>query len=274
MTRTSSSGASSANGGAKSIPLIVVVAALFSLIALFFVPLGALAGEQFRKMPPLKRVCRRHRRQSRRHRAFGVLSAMRQPPVVWLAVGFAALVLASIRDRRFVLAVGAVGAASLMLASWTGRVKPEFWSPYYRINLQPRDDGGVALMVNGSLHQIMLAARRPARGDPGIVCTRGAPRVRTPVSVRRPSRHGARRRRGDRATTSRSCLQNGAKYIDAVEIDPAIADIGAAGHPSSPYSDPRVHRHINDARAFLRTTPRHYNVIVFGTLDSQTLCRG
>src|SRR5207248_3774945 len=69
-------------------------------------------------------------------------------------------------------------------------------------------------------------------------------------------------------------LQNGAKYIDAVEIDPVIQEIGKDVHPNQPYSDPRVHVHINDARAFLRTTRQKYDVIVFGTLDSQTLLSG
>jgi hypothetical protein len=261
------------NGGTKSVPLIIVVAALFSLIALFFVPLGALAGEQFRKMPPLRAYAADIAGSLAGIVAFGVLSAMRQPPVVWLAVGFAALVLASIRDRRFVLAVGAAGAASLMLASWTSRVKPEFWSPYYRINLLRRDDGGFTLMVNGSLHQIMLPLDAEHAAIPGSYVHAVLP------AYVRPYRYAARL---DTALVVGAgtgndlalLLQNGAKYIDAVEIDPAIADIGAAGHPKQPYSDPRVHRHINDARAFLRTTPRHYNVIVFGTLDSQTLLSG
>jgi hypothetical protein len=69
-------------------------------------------------------------------------------------------------------------------------------------------------------------------------------------------------------------IERGAKYIDAVEIDPVIAEIGADVHPLQPYSDPRVHLHVNDARMFLRTTPRKYDVIIFGTLDSQTLLSG
>ena len=260
-------------GATRSIPLIVVVAVLFALIALFFVPLGALAGEQFRKMPPLRAYAADIAGSLAGIVAFGVLSALRQPPVVWLAVGFAALVLSSIRDRRFVLAMGAVGAASLLLASWTGREKPEFWSPYYRINLLRRDDGGFTLMVNGSLHQIMLPLDSAHAAIPGSYVHAVLP------AYVRPYRYAARL---DTALVVGAgtgndlalLLQNGAKYIDAVEIDPAIADIGAAGHPKQPYSDPRVHRHINDARAFLRTTPRHYNVIVFGTLDSQTLLSG
>ena len=69
-------------------------------------------------------------------------------------------------------------------------------------------------------------------------------------------------------------LMRGAKYIDAVEIDPVIAEMGKELHPRQPYSDPRVHLHVNDARAFLRTTKQKYDVIIFGTLDSQTLLSG
>jgi SAM-dependent methyltransferase len=69
-------------------------------------------------------------------------------------------------------------------------------------------------------------------------------------------------------------LKRGARYIDAVEIDPEIYALGRAYHPMHPYADPRVHIHINDARAFLRHTNQRYDVIVMGTLDSQTLLSG
>jgi hypothetical protein len=69
-------------------------------------------------------------------------------------------------------------------------------------------------------------------------------------------------------------LHKGSSYIDAVEIDPVIQSIGATQHPLNPYADPRVHVHLTDARAFLRTTPHHYDVVVMGTLDSQTLLSG
>jgi hypothetical protein len=261
------------NAGTHSIPLIVVVAVLFSLLALFFVPLGALVGEQFRRLPPLRAYAADIAGSLAGILAFGALSALRQPPIVWLAIGFAALVAASIRDRRFVLVVGAAGAAVLALASWTNRMKPEFWSPYYRINLLRRDDGGFTLLVNGSLHQIMLPLDSVHAAVPNSYIQQVL------RAYERPYHYAARL---DTALVVGAgtgndlavLLKNGAEYIDAVEIDPVIADIGAAGHPKQPYSDPRVHRHVNDARAFLRTTQQHYNVIVFGTLDSQTLLSG
>ena len=69
-------------------------------------------------------------------------------------------------------------------------------------------------------------------------------------------------------------LRLGTKYINAVEIDPTIYALGRSEHFQRPYSDPRVHVHIDNARAFLRRTSRRYNVITMGTLDSQTLLSG
>ena len=67
-----------------------------------------------------------------------------------------------------------------------------------------------------------------------------------------------------------AALRAGARRVDAIEIDPAILMLGN-GHPEHPYGDPRVHTVVNDARSFLRTTDRHYDLIVFGLLDSHTL---
>jgi hypothetical protein len=257
---------------AHSVPLLLVVAVLFALIAFFFVPLGALLGEQFRELPPLRAYAADIVGSLAGILVFGILSAFREPPVIWLAIGFGTFVLISITDRRFVISLGVVAAVALALVSWTSQVKPEYWSPYYRINVLRRDDGGFTMTVNGSVHQIMLpldsatAIRSPYIGRvyPAYVRPyRYAARLDTALVV------GAGT--GNDLTL---LLQHGAKYIDAVEIDPTIADIGAAAHPRQPYSDPRVHRHINDARAFLRTSPRHYDVIIFGTLDSQTLLSG
>jgi hypothetical protein len=60
--------------------------------------------------------------------------------------------------------------------------------------------------------------------------------------------------------------------VDAVEIDPAIANIGRQIHPEQPYQSDRVKVHITDGRAFLRDPARrNYDLIVFGALDSHTV---
>lgn len=69
-------------------------------------------------------------------------------------------------------------------------------------------------------------------------------------------------------------LLNGAKAITAVEIDPQIARIGREFNPMRPYQDSRVRLVIDDGRHFLRSTPEQYDLVIFGTLDSQTLLSG
>ena len=56
--------------------------------------------------------------------------------------------------------------------------------------------------------------------------------------------------------------------IDAVEIDPLVANLGEKFHPESPYSNPRVNLIINDARNFIKEVDKKYDLIVYSVLDS------
>ena len=68
-----------------------------------------------------------------------------------------------------------------------------------------------------------------------------------------------------------AALRHGAKHVDAVEIDPVILRLGREHHPDRPYSDPRVTVHNDDARHFLRTTNKKYDLVVFALIDSLTM---
>jgi len=65
-------------------------------------------------------------------------------------------------------------------------------------------------------------------------------------------------------------LRNGSRSVDAVEIDPAILELGKREHPEHPYDSPRVSIHVTDARSFLKRSPRKYDLILFGLLDSHS----
>ena len=60
------------------------------------------------------------------------------------------------------------------------------------------------------------------------------------------------------------------KSIDAVEIDPIIAELGRKYHPESPYNNNNVNLEIDDARTFIKNSKNEYDVIVYGLLDSQS----
>jgi hypothetical protein len=66
-------------------------------------------------------------------------------------------------------------------------------------------------------------------------------------------------------------LAYGVDSITAVEIDPTIQQLGARLNPDQPYSNPRVHKVINDGRSFLQNTTDHYDLIIFALPDSLTL---
>jgi hypothetical protein len=50
-----------------------------------------------------------------------------------------------------------------------------------------------------------------------------------------------------------------------------ILRLGAERHPDQPYSDPRVTVVCDDARHFLRTTTKKYDLVVFALIDSLTV---
>jgi hypothetical protein len=256
--------------GARRFPLSFVIASLFGLIALFFVPLGALLGREFGKLASLQAYGYDLAGSLAGILAFALLSGLRQPPVVWFALGFAAWVLASLSERSFALAVTGAGAFVVALAA-VQRGPLEYWSPYYRINVVA-DPPVYRINVNGSLHQVVLdldSAR--AAGNQTVMVDRmgyllpykWVGRLDTALVVGSGTGN-------DLALL----LMRGVEHVDAVEIDPVIADLGKVLHPQKPYDDPRVHLHVDDARAFLRRSSQKYDVIIFGTLDSQTLLSG
>ena len=68
-----------------------------------------------------------------------------------------------------------------------------------------------------------------------------------------------------------AALRHGVRHIDAVEIDPGILRIGQVAHPEQPYSDPRVHIIIDDARSFFNKCKSKYDMIIFGNIDAHRL---
>ena len=69
-------------------------------------------------------------------------------------------------------------------------------------------------------------------------------------------------------------MENGAQEVVAVEIDPVILQLGRTHNPARPYDHPGVRTVVDDARHFLRSTRERFDLVVFGTLDSQALLSG
>jgi SAM-dependent methyltransferase len=67
-----------------------------------------------------------------------------------------------------------------------------------------------------------------------------------------------------------AAVRNRSSLIDAVEIDPAILQLGRSEHPEHPYDSLAVTTHVTDARAFFKRSTRRYDLVLFGLLDSHT----
>ena len=65
-----------------------------------------------------------------------------------------------------------------------------------------------------------------------------------------------------------TAIRNSKGNIDAVEIDPLVANLGEKFHPENPYNNPRVNLIINDARNFIKEIDKKYDLIVYSVLDS------
>ena len=68
-----------------------------------------------------------------------------------------------------------------------------------------------------------------------------------------------------------AALLSGAKSVDAVEIDPVLRSLSHRFSAADIYSDPRVRVRIDDGRAFMQSSGKKYDMLVFGLLDSQAL---
>jgi hypothetical protein len=196
---------------------------------------------------------------------FAACSFLELSPLWWFALVIAGLAYFLMpQDRVRGLALMAAPAVVLILAI-APALQPttgprEIWSPYYRIDYQPDPK---LITVNLIGHQQMQSRQSPfpAYAIPHVL-NRDA--GRTPF--KRVLIIGA----GSGNDVSRA-LAWGAEHVDAVEIDPVIQRLGKQDHPDRPYDDPRVSVHLNDGRNFLKSTTRHYDLIVYALVDSLVL---
>lgn len=188
---------------------------------------------------------------------FSALALAGLGPIAWGVV--IAILFIVLFGRPTMLQWIAVGAVAVVL---TIGVLPSgtIWSPYYRLHVGHTGDTTL-IDANGVPHQTAI----PVGSDTDYQLIY----QRLPKPPARVLVIGAGN--GNDVATA---LANGARSVDAVEIDPELMAIGAQFHPNHPYQDPRVHRIIDDGRAFLERTDNTYDLIIFALPDSLTLLAG
>ena len=242
---------------------VIVLPLVFVLVVVVLMALALPLGGLLRSQPPLRAYALDIVGAILGIVAFSVLAALSLPPPVWFGVLALFVVTLELRHAtRWPAAVNAVVMVAIVYAAATYGHPGEVWSPYYRIYIQPGSDE--TIYVNGIPHQAMHAVSSPPSGPEAFYDR---------VYARFPGRvfaHALIIGAGS-GTDVAYAIANRVTLIDAVEIDPKILEIGAAQHPDRPYDDPRVRRHVNDGRAYLRSDSQTYDLIIFALPDSLTL---
>jgi hypothetical protein len=194
---------------------------------------------------------------------FTALSFVDAPPLGWgliAATGFVAL-----HHRRLPKPPALALVVLIVLLGAESVGDGVSWSPYYKIHVQ-KQRTGTSIAVNGVPHQTIRDVSKK-RWLGGL---RTVPYER---AVAKPLRHVLIVGAGNGNDVA-VALAHGARSVDAVEIDPGIADIGRRLHPNRPYQDPRAHLVVDDGRAFLQRTRTKYDLVLFALPDSLTLVSG
>jgi spermidine synthase len=230
--------------------LFVIVAALFTAVA-------QRMGRDLAARPPLKAYALNLAGSLSGVAVFAVLSWLQQPPTVWFAIASCAALPFVFEGRR---AVSALNAALLVVTVVVVHAMAggSLWSPYYRITVF--DDGADTVVeVNNIFHQSMAPVEKKEYF------------YQWPYQVFGDTFEDVLILGAGTGTDVAAALRHGARHVDAVEIDPVILALGRERHPDRPYSDPRVTAVTDDARHFLATTTRKYDLIVFALIDSLTV---
>jgi predicted membrane-bound spermidine synthase len=260
----------------KSVVLVestMLLPVLFVAVAALFATMAQRMGKEMAALPPLRGYTFNIAGSLAGVAAFAVISWLQLSPVWWFGLAFLSavplllwaepaieggpLARAPVRTSS-----SAVVVSLAMLAVSIGVVqvmaRGAIWSPYYKITVA-NDGADTVVEVNNIFHQSMAPVDQKEYF------------YQWPYAVFGDSFDDVLILGAGSGTDVAAALRHGAKHVDAVEIDPAILRLGRERHPDRPYSDPRVTLVNDDARHYLRTSTKKYDLVVFALIDSLTM---
>lgn len=250
-----------------------MLAVVFLLTVLGFLPIGQLCGRLMAKRDKLAAYGFNLIGSILGVIAVFIFSYFWTPPVIWFSVGFAILLFFQAYNIRVLMMGITVVLAGVMILSWP--VTPGYerlHTPYQLLERGAGQNGLAEIKAAGHFYQRVydLSAATVSRSNDQDI--RGlAAYYELPYMVRgKPAERIAIVGAGTGNDVA-AALRHHVGHVDAIEIDPGILSIGRQYHPEKPYDDSRVDVIVNDARTFLRTTERLYDMIIYGLLDSHTL---
>ncbi len=271
-----------------SIRTLAIMLALFLLATSIFVGIGQRLGQLFSLLPPLKAYSVNVLGSLLGTVLFSLLSWIQSGPGVWLGV---AGVLYFLINRQTKVASACLIAFGIFYTVWLGPAIAKtayganyvqtVWSPYYRIDVASyRPDNGPAKGVrlgyevyvnyDGMCAITDCSPQSLSTLAPSIKEVLLADHASVFKLLPNPAEATVLILGSGAGADVAAALRAGVGHIDAVEIDPAIGQIGTDLHPEAPYKSNRVRLCINDARTFLGHCQDKYDLILFAYLDSHT----
>lgn len=263
----------------RTIGLYILLTVVFLITAVTFLPVGQLCGRLMERRTKL--------------RAYGLnlvgsllgvvlmlaASFLWTPPLVWFALCFVGLLAFHVRrPASLFTGIACSLVATIILAWWpVDRLLNRVYSPYQLLEIATSSDTGLTLIrAAGHYYQRIydLSGQTLTSGQNLTSHEQDMRDMRAyydfPYKMHSPLDDVAIVGAGTGNDVA-AALRAGAGKVDAIEIDPAIMLVGRMNHPEKPYDNPRTRAITNDARSFLRSTDRKYDLIVYGALDSHTL---
>jgi predicted membrane-bound spermidine synthase len=246
---------------------------LFVIVAALFTTLAQRMAREMAQLPPLRAYTINLAGSLAGVVALGVISWLELPPAVWFGIAFAAAVPLLVTPEAPAAPVeslpaargasAAVVAVNLVLLAGSlvmvhVMARGAIWSPYYKITVS-QEGSDTVVEVNNIFHQSMAPVEQKEYF------------YQWPYSVFGDTFQEVLILGAGSGTDVAAALRHGVRHVDAVEIDPAIIRLGRAHHPDHPYSDPRVTVINDDARHYLATTTKRYDLVVFALIDSLTM---
>jgi hypothetical protein len=249
-------------------PIWLTLPAVFLAVAAIMAGPGELVGACFTRLPRLDAYRLDLIGSLAGISAFTGLAFLDAPPFVWFLV-IGVLFVALLGRPGVSISVTLMVVLLLMLGYPLRHDKNVFWSPYYQVTTYAEKDslGGPAwsVSVNGIPHQRLTSAAARETEESWYL----EPYLLAPNPPRNVLVVGV-----GTGTDVAIALQRGAQHVDAVEIDPTLLRFGRQHDPDHVYQDRRVTTHVNDGRAYLQSTHKKFDLILFALPDSLTLVSG